>query len=159
MSRSWDYDGDYTLDALYAANRQRALDGKRGQTKLRELLAALDAMPVKELGDSEISYEGRTCVLGAYAAHKLVQDKGLAWPVAVAALGVEYVETLDGDSEDLGVSLGMTRTMANHIAFQNDEGLHWYRDPETLQLRSVVSPADRWVAMRQWIASKIKEEA
>jgi hypothetical protein len=162
MARSWDYDewDGPNLDGLYEANRRRAIRGARGQATLRELLAALDAMPVKELGETEISYQGQVCALGAYAAHKLVCDKGLAWPVAVAALAVKYDETMDGDSEDLGVSLGMTPTLARTVAFQNDEGIYWFRDPETRQLRSIASPSDRWAAMRQWVAAQIiKEEA
>ena len=43
-----------------------AIHGKRGQAFLVELLAALDAMPVKELISEElIDEEGQVCALGA----------------------------------------------------------------------------------------------
>jgi hypothetical protein len=52
MSRSGYIDDDweeYQLLNLYRGNVWRATVGKRGQALLREMAAALDAMPVREL--------------------------------------------------------------------------------------------------------------
>lgn len=42
-----------------------AIRGRRGQALLTELLAALDAMPVKELIKEQLVEDGAVCALGA----------------------------------------------------------------------------------------------
>lgn len=68
MSRSGytdDYDDIGSLN-LYRANVDRALSGKRGQAFLREMVAALDAMPVKELVADELVRDAtHVCAIGA----------------------------------------------------------------------------------------------
>jgi hypothetical protein len=66
MSRSGysDDDEDGTL-GLYRANVDRTIKGKRGQEFLRELAAALDAMPEKLLICQElVTEDGDCCTLG-----------------------------------------------------------------------------------------------
>lgn len=67
MSRSGytDDDCDNTLN-LYRGTVQRAIRGKRGQAFLRELAAAMDSMPVKELIANElVAPNGQVCAIGA----------------------------------------------------------------------------------------------
>jgi hypothetical protein len=107
MSRSG-YSEDLDQGALniYRANVDRALAGKRGQRFLREMLAALDAMPVKELVAGEIVRdETHVCAIGAVA---------LARKVDVFALDVY-------DQEEVGKTFGVAKAMAAEIAYENDE--------------------------------------
>ena len=80
MSRSGyrdDYDDDDGALNLWRANVDRAIGGKRGQSFLREMAAALDAMPVKELvADEVVRDSAHVCAMGAVAlARKLDVSK------------------------------------------------------------------------------------
>jgi hypothetical protein len=69
MSRSgYTDDCEQNLLNIYRANVDRAIAGKRGQAFLREMAAALDAMPVKELVAGEIVRDSEhVCALGSVA--------------------------------------------------------------------------------------------
>ncbi len=137
MSRSG-YSDDLDQGALniYRANVDRALAGKRGQKFLREMLVALDAMPVKELVAGEIVRDdAHVCAIGAVA---------IARKVDVSALDVY-------DQEEVGKTFGVARAMAAEIAYENDErGFRYvdgkYRDD---------TPEERWTRMRAWVAGQI----
>jgi len=65
MSRSgYSDDCDGTELNLYRGAVESAIRGKRGQAFLRELLADMDAMPVKELIVGRLEYDGAYCALG-----------------------------------------------------------------------------------------------
>ena len=139
MSRSG-YSDDLDQGALniYRANVDRALAGKRGQKFLREMAAALDAMPVKELVAGEIVRdEAHVCAIGAVA---------LARKVDVSALDVY-------DQELVGKTFGVAKAMAAEIAYENDEcgPRPWHgTGPET--------PAQRWTRMRAWVAENVRTD-
>jgi hypothetical protein len=123
-----DYDDIGSLN-LYRANVDRALGGKRGQAFLREMLAALDAMPVKELvADEIVRDETHVCAIGAVA---------LARKLDVSRLDVT-------DQDEVAKVFGVARAMAAEIAYENDE---CGRGQET--------PEQRWVRMRQWVSEQI----
>jgi len=72
MSRSgYTNDDEDGTRNLWRSNVDRTLAGKRGQAFLREMLAALDAMPVKELVTDVIleegAEEGAVCAIGSVA--------------------------------------------------------------------------------------------
>lgn len=125
---------------LYRASVDRALCGKRGQAFLREMLVALDAMPVKELVAEEIVRdEAHVCALGAVA---------LARKIDVSAMDVY-------DQDKIGQLFGIARSMAAEIAYENDEcGRRYrggtYRDD---------TPQERWERMRAWVAEQITPAA
>jgi hypothetical protein len=87
MSRSGysdDCDEPYLLN-LYRANVDRTIAGKRGQAFLREMAAALDAMPVKELvADDIVRDENHVCAIGSVALAR--------------KMDVANVDPYDGDS-------------------------------------------------------------
>lgn len=135
MSRSGysdDHDDQGRLN-IYRANVDRALGGKRGQAFLREMAAALDALPVKELIANEIVHDSEhVCGLGAVA---------LARGLDVSDIDVD-------DRSFVAATFGIAEAMAAEIAYENDE---CGRGAET--------PAERWARMRAWVAAKITTAA
>lgn len=130
MSRSGyiqDYDSNYIY--LYRGMIARTIRGKRGQTFLLELAQAMDAMSEKRLIANElISDRGEMCTLGVVCKNRSLDVKGV---------DVE-------DSDEVGSLVGIARSMAAEIEYENDEvGPH----DET--------PEQRWIRMRKWVAANI----
>lgn len=70
MSRSGYIDDMDDMDDVLAHGRWRgrvasAIRGNRGQAFLKEMLAALDALPEKRLITGELEEEGAVCAIGA----------------------------------------------------------------------------------------------
>ncbi len=128
MSRS-NYSDDGENVGLWRANVERTIRGKRGQAFLREMAAALDIMPVKELiADEFIDELGCACAMGAVAqARKLVISEGFD----------------PGEPWEVASLLGISSMLAQEIAYQNDEYIRDIRGAET--------PAQRWSRMRAWV--------
>ena len=118
-----------------------AIRGKRGQTFLRDLAVALDAMPVKELIAEElITEDGDVCAIGAVCKHR--------------GLNVSNIDP--EDPESVGKAVGIAYQLAAEIAYQNDEQGDRY---EYVKGRCEVvseSPAERWTRMRTWVGEQIK---
>lgn len=71
-----DYDEPFpNAGELWHANLMRALRGKRGMQVLRDLEAALLALPQPRLIESHVAKDGEVCLVGAYVLHKRVQDR------------------------------------------------------------------------------------
>lgn len=145
MSRSG-YTDDYGDDDPLALGRyrqavKRAIEGKRGQAFLRELAAAMDAMPVKELIAHElVDADGACCTIGVVCkARGIVLTDG-------------YVRTIDEDCPDeVGALVGIAASMAAEIEFVNDEcGPMWNGERGVGE-----APAERWQRMRRWVAGKV----
>lgn len=128
MSRSG-YSDDCENLELYRAAVDRALRGKRGQAFLRELAAAMDAMPEKVL-----------------IAHELVNEKGECCTIGVVcksrALDVANIHEYEPD--EVAKAVGIARSMAAEVAFMNDE----WASPREL-------PSERWKRMRKWVADNL----
>lgn len=136
MSRS-EYSDD--CDDWWAHIRWRgtvksAIRGARGQRFLRDLAAALDAMPVKELVEKElITPDGGVCAMGCVALARGVPKEKLA----------EFDPT---DHVAVAKLLDIADPLAREVAFENDE--QW----------SDTNPAKRWQRTRQWVAENLKQE-
>jgi len=134
MSRSGytdDWENPGTLN-LYRANVDRAIAGKRGQAFLREMAAALDALPVKELvAENMVRDSAHVCAIGAVAVAR--------------GKDVSELDIYDGD--DVGALFGISRALACEIAYENDE-CGPYGKAET--------PAERWLRMRAWVSACLK---
>jgi hypothetical protein len=161
MSRSG-YSDEYS--PLWRGSVERAIRGKRGQAFLRDLLAALDAMPEKTLAaDSLVTAEGEFCTLG----------------VLGAARGID-LETLDPDDpEQVAKAFGIAEAMAREIVFENDEHLdddyqwvdveicgpmrpwnpEWGRHRRHVRVQRQDGPQRRWARMRAWVVANLREEA
>ena len=129
MSRS-NYTDDCDHLVLYRQAVERSLCGKRGQSFLREMIAALDAMPVKRLLAHVLVNDGECCALGAVAQVRKL----------------DCADVDDSDPASVGEALGVAASLAAEVAYMNDE--HDYDE----------TPEDRWIRMRAWVARQIVVE-
>ena len=154
MSRSGYTDNDDPLaTGRWRAQVRSAIRGKRGQAFLRELIAALDAMPVKELiADELVTEEGNVCAIGA-----VFQMRG------IDASNVDY-----RNPEDVAAKVGIASQMVAEIEYENDEcGYRFEKKqlPETPERpkwapdfrweRIDETPEERWQRMRRWAEAHI----
>lgn len=128
MSRSG-YSDECDFMGLYRQTVVNATNGKRGQKLLRDLLAALDAMPEKRLiTGALIDDAGEVCALGALGRQR---DLPLA-----------EIDVYDHDG--MADTFGVSRSLACEIQYMNDE---WFGGN---------SPEELWTKMRAWVASQIR---
>jgi len=133
MSRSG-YSDDGDNCNLWRGAVDRAIEGKRGQQFLKDLLAALDGMADKKLISEELELGGEFCTLGAIGK----------------ARGVDVTDIDPEDSQRIAKLFNIANAMACEIVYMNDEayiGSNW---------REEEKPENRWVRMREWVVSKIK---
>lgn len=130
MSRSgYSDDGECDHLELYRGTVERAIHGKRGQKFLRELFVALDAMPEKILISHElINKNGQCCTIGVFCKAKQID---------VSKIDYE-------DPEEVGRAVGISRSMAAEIEYENDER----KRSET--------PEERYMRMRKWVSDNLK---
>lgn len=137
MSRSGyteDYEGTEWDLIRWRGAVASAIRGKRGQAFLREALAALDALPSKELIAEELRQatdrpEGAFCTLGA-VGH---------------ARGTPLDRVDPEDHYSVAHLFTIPHALACEIMYENDD-----QGPQD------ETPRARWERMRRWIASKIK---
>lgn len=99
-----------------------AARGQRGQSFLRDLIEALDAMPVKRLIKEDLRKDGEVCALGALGAKK----------------GLD-LESLDPEDYDVvAKSFNIAAPLVQETVFMNDE---FYYDS---------TPEKRWEHIRKW---------
>ena len=132
MSRSG-YSEDCEHLGLYRSSVDAAIAGPRGQKLLREMIVALDAMPVRELAAEVFVHGPNMCAMGAVARARNVEEAVLA--------KFDYE-----DPGEVGKLLDIPRSLAAEIAYENDD---WARGDDE----------DRWRHMRKWAASNIIERA
>ncbi len=161
MSRSGytDDDDDPLASGRWRAQVKSAMRGKRGQSFLKELADAMDAMPVKELIAGElVDEEGSCCTIG----------------VVCKARGIDVSKVDYDDPEQVGGAVGIAHQMAQEIEYYNDEwgsryerveiprpeGLHpaaWHCDHRFQEIAE--SPAERWQRMRTWVQNHLIKAA
>lgn len=148
-----DLDWDNARQCLWDNAVRRATYSKRGQTVLREIEAALLALPEKRLIEGLLCDGTGVCAVGALAAYRQVQQ-GQTWPEAFAVLD----ESGDYDPDDDDSSsvddtarfaekrLKMAFSLAWDLAFDND---HRYGG---------LAPEDRYERVLKWVRGRIKVE-
>lgn len=112
-----------------------AIRGKRGQAFLREMLAAMDAMPEKKLIANDLeTADGAVCAIGSV---------GKARGIDMSSLDPE-------DYSTVAATFGINEKLVQEIVYMNDEAFdnYWCKTPE-----------ERFQKMRAWIASHIRDEA
>jgi len=138
MSRSgYSDDGDFDHWQMirWRGAVTSAFKGKRGQAFLREMLTALDALPDKKLISHElVQADGCVCALGAV---------GKARSLDMSAIDPEDHETVAG-------KFNVAHALACEIMWENDRDRAYWREE---------TPEHRFVRMRAWVASQIKEAA
>lgn len=137
MSRSGysdDWDGDGLPPEFYRRAVRSAIQGKRGQAFLREMAAAMDAMPEKRLIAHELEKDGEVCAIGTVGR----------------ARGVDQSK-LDPEAPwDIAAAFGIAECLVKEIEFENDDDFCYARSHET--------PEERWARMRLWVANRIFDE-
>ena len=135
-----DYDDDDNANWRHIMWRGRvtsAMRGKRGQAFFRDMIAALDAMPVKELHPINVAGDC-VCAMGALAKHRGADVSAAQAELEDEGGDHEWATALVGDR------LGIAEALALETAYVNDEGA-W---DET--------PAQRWTRMRRWAERHIR---
>jgi hypothetical protein len=107
-----------------------AIRGKRGQKLLRDLLAALDAMPEKRLIADELVDGCGVCALGALGQ----------------ARGMDLSKLDPENASEVATMFDIAKPLAKEIVFENDEAFYFNETPE-----------HRWTRMRAWVARHIIE--
>jgi hypothetical protein len=128
-SEEEDYPGQFEL---WQANCRRSLRGKAGQEELRELRAALLALPEKRLIHGELeNEEGEVCAIGAYGKRK----------------GLDLSKfDVDSDTDEVGIAGGMPALVAWKVVEMND-----------MELDLDVTPEQRYEKMLAWVESLLAE--
>lgn len=157
MSRSG-YSDDCDNLGLWRGAVASSIKGKRGQAFLKEALARLDAMPVKELVSGELEADGQFCTLGVVGAGR--------------GLDLSKIDTYD--HEALSGLFDIAGPLAQEIMYMNDEAVSegkWveveifgpirpYEQRRTsIRVPDPVAARRRWQYMRDWIDSNIAAEA
>jgi hypothetical protein len=131
MSRSgYTYDADQWEYIMYRGAVASSIRGKRGQDFLKELLAALDAMEVKELISGELEVQGQFCMLGVI---------GKARSIDMSNIDPEASEVVSRE-------FNIADSLAREIVYMNDEG-SFGSGEETY--------GQRWIRSRAWVAKQI----
>ena len=140
--------------ALWQANCDRSLKGKAGQRELRELEAALLALPKKRLIKDLLCEGDDVCAVGAYAKYK--------------GLDLDRFDPED-ESDEVGVSAGMPSLVAWKVVEMNDLQLDtvWelaygpvnryeahYRGG--IPLIRDMTPEERYENMLAWVRKELK---
>lgn len=119
-----------------------AIKGKRGQAFFKEMLAALDALPVKRLVANELEAPD----LIACSHWGLFDARSVCAIGAVGkARGVDMSDIDPEDYESVAVKFGIARAMAQEVVYLNDEDGPFREAPEA-----------RFARMRKWIVSQIQ---
>ncbi len=131
-SDDFDGDGNWGLICWRGAVAS-AIRGARGQAFLREMAAALDAMPVKELIAHEIvTADGACCAMGAVAK----------------ARGCQTSDLDPHNRKQVAGRMGIAAALCAEIAHENDDDFAWKTE----------TPALRWERMRRWVDGQIINE-
>ena len=162
MSRSGytdDTDDQWGLIRWRGAVRS-AIRGARGQAMLRELAAALDAMPEKRpTAESLVTADGEFCTLGALG-HARGLDMGAIDPEDYGAVAKVF---------------GVADALVREIVFENDEcashawlyvdtEVHgpmrrWETHQRTECIPNPRVAEQRWANMRRWVAANLIEDS
>lgn len=140
-----DYDENYPNQyALYQANTERALKGKRGKAFLRELEAALLALPQKRLIEGRICLAGEVCAMGALALKRRVEtgqkiEEALQWLEENAPREGYVGETADF----MEAHFKVLSNLAVRAALMNDE---WNRGR---------TPEERYEDVLKWVREEV----
>ncbi|MGH3609304.1 MAG: hypothetical protein ACRDRD_14605 [Pseudonocardiaceae bacterium] len=167
-------DGPYITPEMWQHNLRLALSGKRGQAALREFREALLALPEPVLISRALCTVGLSaraarmtqqwqrdaaleliggnggregvCAVGAFAWFRKVKA-GMDPQAAFDALPVlSDQDSAPEETQDVGAAAGLTRTLAYHLGYLNDET--W----------SSLSPEQRWQKALEWIDSQLQPE-
>ena len=108
---------------------KKAINGRRGQAFLREMLRTFDAMPERKLVRGELEGKGGVCALGAVGCSRRLD---------MSKVDVE-------DPELVAALFGIAKALAAEIEYENDEA-YWYDESEEA----------RFNRMREWVLKNLQ---
>lgn len=133
-----------------------AIRGARGQAMLREVLAALDALPEKSLAAGSLeTADGEFCTLGALGR----------------ARGMDMAPIDPEDREAVAQAFGIAEALAAEIMHLNDEYIddwryieveiygplrRWESRYQTVRVVDDRAGEKRWQYMRNWVLKKLR---
>lgn len=106
-----------------------AIRGKRGQSFLKEMLRALDALPEHKLIRDDLEKDGAVCAIGAVGK----------------ARGIDMTGVDPEDYEAVASLFDLPHALTQEIVWMNDEAF-WRPTPE-----------ERYAKMRAWVEGHIHE--
>lgn len=128
---------------LWRGAVKKAIEGRRGQAALRELLAALLALPEHRLAFDSL-YDGRdSCAIGVLALSR-AQDAEERDEVILQLLGEDGGDIV-AMSQFAFEELGLTYTLAWEIIEANDSD------------EGHLTPEERWREVVGWVRARIYE--
>ncbi len=145
MSRSGYIDDrdDQWAGIMWRGAVASAMRGRRGQDFLKEMMAAMDALPTKRLVANELEapdlipcshwglFEAESvCAIGAVGKTR----------------GVDMSKIDPEDYASVANQFGIAQAMAQEIVYVNDEWGGWRETPE-----------HRFARVREWVACQIRE--
>jgi hypothetical protein len=140
MSRSG-YNDDYDISAvaMWRGQVASAIRGRRGQAFLRDLLAALEALPDKRLIADHMERDGCVCATGAL---------GKARGVDMTQID-KFIDAEDDDEDVVAYwvaeAFDIASPLAREVLYMNDEGFF-----------GVETDEQRYERMVGWVKSKIR---
>lgn len=154
------------LDAgRWENNLRRQIKGKRGQAFLRELLAALEALPSKRLIANAVARDREVCTLGALALKRRT-DAGEPRVDVLDDLAKLVVDDDDerafdddADVEDMAdwarAVLGCPSMLASVIPYEQDDYDVTEWDGGKYSGRRQPTPEERYEFMIRWVRARI----
>jgi len=131
VSRSgYSDDGDEWALIRWRGAVNAAIKGRRGQAFLREMLAALDALPAKRLAAEELEADGEVCALGSVGRAR--------------GLDMSAIDPYDHDT--VAGKFNIAHALACEIMWENDEGGGYWKHE---------TPESRFARMRTWIERRL----
>lgn len=107
----------------------QGIRGKRGQTLLKDMLVAFDALPAKRLISDELKTpDGEVCALGAVGEKR----------------GIDMRKLDPHDYESVAKTFDISEALAREIVFMNDDSF-WHDEV----------PEQRYERMRKWVETQI----
>jgi hypothetical protein len=140
MSRSG-YSDDCEGLELYRGAVASAIRGKRGQAFLKEMLAALDALPEKRLIAGSLIDGSQVCAIGSV---------GLA-------RGMNHMRWLDPeDPEQIAAAFNIAPALVREVEFENDDDWGVFTDHRRLE-SDTERERQRFERVRAWVLRQINE--
>ena len=143
MSRSG-YSDDCEHLGLWRGAVERSIKGKRGQALLKELEAALVALPEKKLCSEFFANAetGEVCALGAVALKRRL-DSGMDKPTAMVEIEKKYPE--GEDAEASCKEFNIAHALAAEITYINDDYYNRHATPD-----------QRYETVLRWVRENIQ---
>ena len=137
----------------WRAQVKSATRGKRGQRLLRDLVAALDAMEVKELHQRIlVADDGCCCAMGAVLKHRGVQESYIQ--PAPNKNEPYWEDAFEERNQEIAGDLDVAHQLVAEIVDENDEMPLSHK----AEAWGCTEEEARWRWMRSWAAARIVDD-